>query len=178
MADLVALSPAAGLLPVSQGDITLREAPVGPITWVAPFAGKTAAVSKALKTAAGIAFPETGRFTRSGEVSAVWVGPGQALIVGAEVAPDGAACVDQSDAWAHLALDGPGGRDVLARLTPLDLRDGEFDEGQAARTLLFHMTASLWRAGPQRWEMLVFRSMAATAVHDIEVAMRRVAARA
>jgi sarcosine oxidase subunit gamma len=40
------------------------------------------------------------------------------------------------------------------------------------------MSSILMRPGPQSFEMLVFRSMARTAWHEAEVAMRTLAARA
>ena len=178
MANLIARSPAAGMAPVRHGPLTLREAGMQAITWLAPFRGHAAAVSADLERGIGVGLPAPNRVSGEGEgaVRAVWAGPGQALILGAEVAPPGAAVADQSDAWAWFVLEGAGASDVLARLTPVDLRAAAFPLGGAARTLLFHMTATLMRTGPDRWEVLVFRSMAQTAAHEIEVAMRRVAA--
>ena len=177
MANLVATSSAEGRLPAAIGPMTLSEAPFAPITWVAPFQGQSASVSAALKAATGIGLPNPGEVLAWDGVKAVWAGPGQALILGAEVAPEGAAIADQSDGWIWLILDGAGAADVLARLTPIDLREDSFGVGQAARTLLFHMTATILRTGTERYEILVFRSMAATAVHDLTTAMRHVAGR-
>lgn len=177
MADLFARTPAEGLLPVTIGGVTLSEAEPARITSVAPFRGREAAVSKALQEAAGAAFPAPNRATGKAGARIVWTGPGQALVLGPAVAPEGAAITDQSDAWAHLVLEGQGARDVLARLAPVDLREGVFRRGHAARTLLFHMTATLIRTGTDRWEILVFRSMAKTAVHDLTGAMRGLAGR-
>ena len=84
---------------------------------------------------------------------------------------------DQTDAWTCAALEGPGARDVLARLTPLDLRPSGFRIGAAARTELAHMSAVLMRIGAERYGVMVFRSMARTLRHDIEAAMQVVAAR-
>ena len=176
MADLVALSPAAGLLPLSIGGVTLSEPPIAPITWVAPFKGREAQVSDAFDEA-GLEFPAPNRTTGDGALRAVWAGPGQALVIGDPIAPEGAATADQSDGWARLRLEGDGVPDVLARLTPVDMRRDVFAVGHAARTLLFHMTATIMRVDEACWEILVFRSMAASAVHDLERAMRMVAAR-
>lgn len=177
MVNLVAKSAADGLLPVTHGSVTLSEAGMARITSVAPFRGRSGAVSDALKAAVGAAFPAPNRVTGTAGARIVWTGPGQAMVLGPEVAVEGAALTDQSDAWAWLVLEGAGARDVLARLTPVDLRDGVFKRGHAARTLLFHMTCTLMRTGAERWEILVFRSMARTAVHDLGEAMRSVAAR-
>lgn len=180
MAKLLERSAAERALPepVTIGAARLAEARVEAITWVAPFAGQERAVSAALKEAAGLTFPKPGRVSRSKTARALSVGAGQALVLGPEVAVEGAACVAQGSAWAILALSGEDARAVLARLTPVDLRDAAFPVNATARTLIGHMTASLTRVGENAWEIMVFRSMAATLVHDLTRAMRQVAGRA
>lgn len=174
MARLIAKSPAEGLLPVETGTCRLAERLYEAITWVAPFDGQEEAVGRSM----GIAFPAPGQMTGEGNHLAIWIGSGQALILGPPVAPPGAAVADQSAGWAVLTLSGASVRDVLARLTPLDLRDAAFPEASTARTLIGHMTASVSRIGPETYEIMVFRSMARTAVHEITRAMKGVAARA
>ncbi len=178
MVKLVATSPAAGLVPLRHGSVMLSEVEATHITSVAPLDGKAKSVSAALKKAIGAEFPDPNRMTGKDGARVVWTGPGQAMVLGPEVALKGAALTDQSDAWTWLVLEGTDAAAVLARLTPVDLRDSVFEVGHAARTLLFHMTATLIRTGAERWEILVFRSMAKTAVHDLEEAMRSVAAQA
>ncbi len=84
---------------------------------------------------------------------------------------------DQSDAWAGLTLTGPGARDVLARLVPLDLDRAVFPPGTAARSLLRHV-ALLLVATEEGFELLIPRSLTRTAVEELAAAMRGVAARA
>ena len=175
MARLVAKSPCAGLLPVTSGSVTLSEVLPEAITSVAPFAGQGGAVSASLRAATGAAFPDPNRWT-GGDIRIVWTGPDQAMVLGPRVAPDRAAVTDQSDAWAVMRLEGQGAEAVLARLVPVDVRRAQFPEGHAARTLLHHMTCTLMRVGGEAFDIMVFRSMAETAVHHIEVAMRSVAA--
>ncbi|MEL7025720.1 MAG: sarcosine oxidase subunit gamma family protein, partial [Pseudomonadota bacterium] len=104
-------------------------------------------------------------------------GPNQALVFG-NVAPSaGLAVIDQSDAWAMARVEGVGARDVLARLTPLDLRPSTFAAGQTARTMIGHMTGQVTALGPETYELMVFRSMAGTLVHDLKRAMGFVAGR-
>jgi sarcosine oxidase subunit gamma len=43
--------------------------------------------------------------------------------------------------------------------------------------MLKHMNVGLARTGPDRFEIIAFRSMAKTLVHDLETAMKDVAAR-
>lgn len=175
MARLVAISPCRGLLPLSAGSVTLSEVAPEAITAVAPFDGQAAAVSHALEKAARAAFPAPGRWTGA-DTRIVWTGPGQAMVLGPAVAPVGAAVTDQSDAWAVMRLEGAAAAAVLARLVPIDLRVVQFPPGHAARTMLAHMTCTLLRLDEHVFEIMVFRSMAATAVHDIGTAMRSLAA--
>ena len=127
-----------------------------------------------------MALPAANRATRKAGARAIWFGREQALLVGID--PDAslakhAALTDQSDAWAVTTLTGLQATDVLARLTPLDLRDAHFKRGHTARSDLMHMNASITRTGADSFMILVFRSMAQTLLHDIQTAMEGVAAR-
>lgn len=177
MVKLVALSPAEGLLPVTVGTCTLSEVMPEAITSVTPFRGRETAVSDALKAEIGAGFPAPNRTTGKAGARAIWVGAGQALVLGPKVAPDGAAVTEQSDAWAVFKLEGEDAEAVLARLTPIDVRRSVFKRGHTARTLLQHMTGSITRTGDKSLEIMVFRSMARTAVHELSEAMASVAAR-
>jgi sarcosine oxidase subunit gamma len=174
---LEAVSPLAGLLPLKIGKVVAEEIVFEAITSVSPFAGKDAAVSKALKQQVGAVLPEPGAMSGAADRRIVWAGRHQFMVLGAALEPiSGAAMTDQTDAWACAALEGPGARDVLARLVPIDLRDGAFPEGAAARTLVGHMPCVLMRSGAERYEIMVFRSMARTLAHDLKEAMESVAA--
>lgn len=178
MVELIAKSPCEGLLPISAGSVSVTEIVYDAVTSVAPLKGQDEAVSAALESRIGAAFPAPNRSTASPKARVVWSGQGQAMVLGAPVAGiGGAAMTDQTDAWACVALDGADARAVLARLVPLDLRPGMFETGHAARTLLAHMTAVLMRTDKDRYEIMVFRSMAKTLVHDLKTAMEAVAAR-
>lgn len=179
MARLTARTAFAGLLPVAAGSVRLSEIPHPAITWVAPFRGQAAAVSAALRAQAGIALPDPNRVVGTGDTRAVWFGPDQALLLGpTPAAIPGAAMADQTGGWAACLLEGDGAAAVLSRLVAIDLRDGEFGIGHAARTPLGHLPCVLMRSGAECFEILVFRSMAATCAHEIHRAMRMVAARA
>lgn len=178
MPSLFAKTPLHGRPPLSIGTLTLAEAAPDPITSVSPLQGQDKALARALK-ALGLAFPAPNRFLAKGAARIVWTGRGQAFLIGAP--PTGlqaaAALTDQSDGWAGLRLEGPSAAEALMRLYPLDLRPAAFPEGAAARAPLNHMASVLMRTGPEAFEVLVFRSMAASAWHEIEDAMRRLAAR-
>ncbi|WP_371416219.1 sarcosine oxidase subunit gamma [Rubellimicrobium sp. CFH 75288] len=178
MARLIATSPFEGLdLPLEGGGATLRAAGPGPVWSIAPFRGREAAVARDL---GGVALPEPGRSVAWGEGRLLWSGPGRALLVGADP-PAGlsahAALVAQGDGIACAVLEGPGARAVLARLVPLDLREGVFGVGATARTLLVHMPVQITRIASAAWEIMAMRSMAGTLVEEVRRAMRHVGAR-
>ena len=181
MIELKALSPAAGLLPLTLGGVHLSEAEVGPLTLIAPYKGREAALATALDKAHGLGWPAAGGTSQSGAARLLWFGRKQAVLVGVEADAKlaaHAALTYQSDAWSCLVLEGAGARDVLARLTPLDMRDQAFPVGATARTEVFHMACSITRLSATSWQIMGFRSMAKTLVHDLQVAMEGVAARA
>ena len=163
MADLIARTPLADLLPVTIEGITISEVVHDRLTLIAPFRGRAVE-----------GFPAPNRTTPT----SIWVGQGQALFLGdpPEVGA-AAAVIDHTDAHAVARIDGVGVEDVLARLVPIDLRQPGFAVGHTARTLLGHMTASVTRRGDQAFEVMVMRSMAQTLVHDLTRAARGVALR-
>lgn len=178
MARLTA-TPAVTGLPIRIGAARLEALEEGPITSVAPYQGQGAAVDSAL-TSLGLRFPRAGEVVEQGAARIVWSGLGQALLIGAP-APEGlgdaAAMTDQSDAWAAMVLEGWDAETVMARLVPIDLRAAVFPPGRVARTQLQHMAAIIERRPGGAIAIRVFRSMARTAVHEVERAMRLVAAR-
>nr|WP_256474067.1 sarcosine oxidase subunit gamma family protein [Lutimaribacter sp. EGI FJ00013] len=177
---MTAKTPCAGLLPISAGRVTVTEVDPGPMTAIAPFKGKEKTLAGALDRAHGLGGPAPGQTRVKGHVRILWFGHAHALLVGVAPKPTlarHAALTDQGDAWAVVQVEGAEARDVLARLTPLDLRDAVFAVDATARTELAHMQAAITRVGAQAWQMMVFRSMATTLVHDLDAAMRGVAAR-
>jgi sarcosine oxidase subunit gamma len=180
VAELITRTPAQGLVPVAAPGALLTEAAPAPIWSVAPFRGQGAALSAALERAHGLPLPAPGTMHAKGALRVAWAGRDMAFLMGAT--PDAAlaahaALTDQSDGWAHLVLEGSAARDVLARLVPIDLAPVSCPAGAARRTLLGHMAALILHPGGDRFEMLVFRSMAGSAVQDLTRAMRAVAAR-
>jgi sarcosine oxidase subunit gamma len=89
---------------------------------------------------------------------------------------NGIAVTDQSDGWVCLRLSGPKAVDVLARLVPLDLRRTAFADDACAKTLLGHMPLLITRS-EGGFDLMTFRSMTQTAIHELEHAMKAVTAR-
>lgn len=181
MVKLIAKSPVEGMVPLKINGLSLTEVAPGEIISVAPYAGQEAAASGALKSLVGAEMPAPNRSTGREGARVIWTGAGQAMVIGADVdasLAQHAALTDQSDAWIVFRLQGQGVEDVLARLTPLDLNPGVFKKGHAARSQLGHMNAVFLKVAADAFEIMIFRSMARTAVHDVEIAMKAVAARA
>jgi len=179
VANLTAKRP-AGIDPITIGSVTLNEAPFAPIWAIMPFRGQVTDLSQAMKQAHGLRFPDPNEMTQNGDLRCAFSGIDQAFLLGG--VPDAslsahAALTEQSDAWTHLRLDGACVSDVLARLTPLDLSLRAFPVGSAQRSSLGHMATLVLRPSETEFEILVFRSMAQTAVHELERAMKGVAAR-
>ena len=170
MVELSANTPCAELLPIAVGDCKLSEVVPASMALLSPYKGKEKQLSEALKAAHGMAFAAPNRSTGKAAARCVWFGHGQGMLVGPT--PDKAlarygAVVDQSDGWAVVRLEGATAVDVLARLTSLDLRASRFKRGQTARSELHHMMVSITRVGNQAFDIMAFRSMAKTLVHDL-----------
>lgn len=181
MTKLKELSPCAGLLPLEIGTVRLSEPEMTTMNLIAPYRGEAAALGKTMKAEHGLDWPSAGQTCAANGAELVWFGLDQAMLIGVEPSAKleaHAAVTEQSNAWAVVELEGVGARAVLARLTPLDMRDSSFAVGNTARTELFHMQSAITRVSETRWQVIVFRSMAKTLVHDLKVAMEGVAARA
>jgi len=68
--------------------------------------------------------------------------------------------VDVSDARAVMHLRGPHAREVLAKLTPADLRPGHFGPGIMRRSHLGQVAAAFRMLDEQNFEVICFRSVA------------------
>lgn len=181
MVELIAKTPCAGLLPLTIGTLTLTELVPSHVTSIAPFAGQEQAVSEALRNALDLSLPGPGETRGDDSARLIWMGRGQIFLIG-PAAPEGleqiAALTDQTDGWAMMRLTGERTTNVLSRLCPLDLRAISFAAGQTARTEFAHMMGSITRVDDQSFNLMVMRSFARTAVHDLSLAMKSVTARA
>ena len=178
MPSLIERTACDGLLPKRIGTAALSELPAARVTSVAPFRDHAGAVAATL-AAMGLGWPAPGAAFAAAGARIQWSGRNQALLFEADPAPLAglAALTDQSDGWARMRLEGPAAEAVLARLVPLDLRPAAFPDGRVARSALNHMMLHLARSGPASFDLMVFRSMAASAVHELATAMAAVAAR-
>ena len=105
----------------------------------------------------------------SGDLTVLWHGPGQWLIVRAPAAApladelasvcgEDAAVVDLGHARTVLRLEGEGVRDLLARGAGIDLRPAHFGPGACALTALGKIGALIHAVAPATIDIYVARS--------------------
>ncbi len=156
MADPRRRSPLADRHPATAPDAALRLTEV-------PFLGKLAlqgdgdALADGVRTATGLALPrQAGETSRDDTTTICWLGPEEWLLL---CPPDGEGAlaaalhdalgdtphqlVDVTDQHTVIELAGPAARDVLSRLTTLDLHPRHFQAGQVAGSLFGHVQAVL-----------------------------------
>lgn len=168
MVKLVARAPAEGLLPMTGDGVEILECAFERLTSLADLGG----LRPSLKSAHGLDLPEVGRVTAAAGARCAWFGLSHFLLIGPEPGElAGAAMTDQSDAWCRLRLTGPRAAETLAYLCPLDLRPDQFPEASAARSLIGHMNALILHLDGG-YDVFVFRSMAATLVHELREALK------
>jgi sarcosine oxidase subunit gamma len=119
--------------------------------------GALDALVQAARTGLAIDLPLDPRWTASGSLVMICMGPGQWLAVHDSL--DGpalesklqtaigrsAAICDQSSARVLLRLAGPRARDVLAKGLPIDLHPSVSAPGHAAATLIGHIGVLVWQ---------------------------------
>ena len=133
------------------------------------------AVKAAASKVAGVEFPGQRGASSSGESGLCWMSPDELLIllphdgvakalgaIGKALKNEHHLAVDVSDARASFTLEGEGAaiRNVLAKLTPADLRPGALPVGEMRRTRLAQVPAALWFHEEGRAEVICFRSVA------------------
>jgi len=172
-------SPFRDPLPFKQGRASLTENQPEYISAIMPHQGQETALSAVLKKVHDLSLPPAGQSSANKHLRLLWAGRGTYFLVG-EKPPDRAlarvaSLVDQSDGWCSLSLDGEDAAEVLARLSPLDLRLKVFKPGNTARSELQHMMA-LYLRTRSGFEIMVMRSFAHSALHHLKEAMTSVAA--
>ena len=179
MVDLYATAAAATALPLKIGTVYVEEVETS-LFLVGPFDKKLKQAAAVLVTQMGLEWPTAHVMKRTGVAYALWFDHAHIALMGVEPSAkllQYAAVTDVSDGWCIVDISGPEVRDVLARVTPLDMRSKSFKTGMTQRSMLMHMQASISCLGKSHFRVMVFRSMALTVVHDLAVAMESVAAR-
>ena len=133
----------------------------------------SAAVKKAVKSAVGLAVPGQREFLSDDTRAVAWMSPDELLLLcpwdeadaavqaaEAALAKEHALVVEVSDARAIFSVDGPGARECLAKLAPVDLSPEGFGPGVIRRSHLAQVPAAFWMTGPNAFAVVCFRSVA------------------
>ena len=138
--------------------------------------GKSAALEQHMRDHFRIELPQGPHRTTAGELALIGMGPGAWLVAHEQASNalaqslrktigDLASVSDQSDAYVVLRLSGPGVREALTKLVPIDVHARAFKVGDVAATVAAHIGATLWRLeddadGSAVFEIAVYRSFA------------------
>jgi len=155
-----------------EGFVTVAEqGPRGMITLRGDLA--SAAVKNAATGVAGVDFPGQRECRVVGERGLAWMSPDELLVLlpyaeapaavatmTEAMAGEHSLAVDVSDARAVFRIEGPGAREVLAKLAPVDLSPAAFAPGTIRRTRLAQVPAAFWMTGDEAFELVCFRSVA------------------
>lgn len=184
MADLVWLprSPlgeaavAARLATAAGPGVRMREIGGFSLVLVMARRGRRASVADATARHFGTAPPQRPAAVPAGESVLIWGGPDQFYVLGpqagaaAPVAPlrglfgATASLSDQSDGRALIRIGGRHARDMLAKVSSVDLDPSVLAVGAAAATSVDHTSVLLWRGPDEEGEavfnLLVFASFA------------------
>lgn len=155
---------------------------IGPILAVQPYDGKQDAAGAVLRETLGVGLAGPGRIAVSGGGEVIWWDrDGWLARATDKVLKDTASgllplamCRRQQGAYAVLSVGGSAAADVLARLTPLDLR--KMVAGRIARTDVSHMHGAVIKR-ESGFEVWVGRSFSRTLAHEVIVAANGVVAR-
>lgn len=149
--------------------------------WLVPLPAATrfsfrgaAAAAAAAGRALGVELPQQAcRANAAGERAALWLGPDEQLLIGAE--SDTAALrdalaaalgdlphslVDVSHRQVAFAIRGPHAEWLLQSGCPLDLDPSQFPVGMCTRTVFLKAEIVLWRTAPDTFRIEVWRSFA------------------
>jgi len=132
-----------------------------------------AKVKKVVKTASGVAIPPQGQLSGTASGGAAWMSPDEVLVLcpyadvpakltamQSALGDAFAMAVDVSDARAVVQVSGPGAREVMAKLAPVDLHPDAFTPGMFRRTRLAQVPAAFWMADDETFCVICFRSQA------------------
>ena len=143
-------------------------------------------VAEAAAAALGFPLPtEVCRAATGGDLAALWLGPDEWLVVGAQLRQEalGAALEEALSTVPHSIVDvghrnvgftvsGPKAAFVLNHGCPLDLDIEAFPVGMCTRTVLAKIEIVLWRVGADAFRFECWRSFAPYALAFLEEARR------
>lgn len=120
----------------------------------------------------GVDFPGTLQANCVGEAGLCWMAPDELLLLMPHDRVAGAIAkidevlggkhhlaADVSDARSLFLVSGGSPRDVMAKLTPVDVSPRNFSPGQFRRTRLAQVPAAFWMRDETTFEVIAFRSV-------------------
>ena len=120
----------------------------------------------------GVDFPDTLEANCVGETGLCWMSPDELLVMvpkaglpealqRIEAALEGvhALVADVSDMRAVFLVEGAGVRDVLAKVSPVDVRSAALPPGRFRRTRIGQVAGAFWLRDAESAEVLCFRSV-------------------
>lgn len=150
--------------------VSLRSGP-GMVTLRGDLA--SAPIRESVLAATGLALPDRRRITIGGDRAAAWMSPDELLLftgpgngdrlaaaLGAALSGVHHLAADVSSARAVFRLEGEGGREVLAKGAPVDLRRAAFGPGDLRRTRLGQVAVAFWMVDAVTIDLVCFRSVA------------------
>ncbi len=171
-------SPLAHRAPIKAMEGAARMAEV-PFLGKLVLRGNPAKVGRAVSGVTAVPLPEACKATRQGETAVLWIGPDEFWIVTAGDAQKALAedletalsgvhhqIADVSSYYTAIELAGPRAREMLMKLTTLDLHRSAFTIGQVAGSMFGRGQATLWQVegeaseGGPVFRLFVRRSMA------------------
>jgi len=169
------MSNALSALPSASFDgiATVTEAGlVGMITIRGDFSSKT--FVSAVETVTGCTLPETRLICAgTGGRMVAWMSPDELLLVTdhpsassdataleAAFAGEHALAVNVSDARSVFTVSGPGAREVIAKIAPVEMAASDFGSGDFRRTRFAQVPAAFWMHDVDSFTIVCFRSVA------------------
>ena len=157
---------------IAPGDVTIRDAGLcGMITLRGDLAD--VGLRKVCTDITGQTFPQKGKISAQDDTGLCWMSPDELLIllpygdVARALAQIDAALTSQhylaenvSDARALIHVEGAYVREVMAKVTPVDLRPASFGPGDFRRSRLAQVPAAFWMPEDDTFAVICFRSVA------------------
>lgn len=132
-----------------------------------------AAKVKSALEALGPGVPAQRTIVEKGERAVAWMARDEVLILCAHdeaesvvaeletaLAGEHFLAANVSDARVMFRVAGPGAREALAKLAPVDLHPESFAPGEMRRTRLAQVPAAIWMSGADEISVVAFRSVA------------------
>ena len=173
---------ALGNVTWSEGLAKIEEfGPLGMITLRGDLTSKT--LQKAAAGVAGVAFPNVRKAACDGERGLLWMSPDELMVLcpyadvtgnlaqlQTSLGSEHALAVNVSDARAVFRVSGASAREVMAKLSPVDLSSEAFGPGDFRRSRLAQVAAAYWMRDDETFEIICFRSVAAYVFDLLKVA--------